>query len=218
MTTSFSRREFLLGSLAASGLTIIATVTPAGVRLANASGTKGEVSGLQPTAYFVVTPEGVVNVMVPSSEMGQGVRTTLAMIVADELEADWAKVEALQAPAGDAFKSPILKAQLTVASASTRGWYMPLRKAGAAGRAMLTEAAAKKWNVPAAECVAEKGAVRHDKSKKSLTYGQLATEAAKLPVPQDPPLKKESEFRYMGTFVPRVDIPEKVSGKGVFRL
>ena len=216
MTTSFSRREFLIGSLAASGLTIIATVTPAGVKLANASDTKGEISGLQPTAYFVVTPDDVVKVMVPSSEMGQGIRTTLPMIVADELEADWAKIEVLQAPAGDAFKSPILKTQLTVGSASIRGWYMPLRKAGAAGRAMLIEAAAKKLNVPASECVAEKGIVRHEKSKKSLTYGQLATEAAKLPVPQDPPLKKASDFRYIGGFVPRVDIPEKVSGKAVF--
>lgn len=216
MTKSFSRREFLKGSLAASGLTIVATLTPAGVKLANASGAKKELPGLSPAAYFVVTPGDVVKILVPSSEMGQGIRTTLSMMVADELEADWAKVEVMQAPAADAFKSPILKAQLTVASASTRGWYIPLRKAGAAGRAMLTEAAAKKWNVPASECVAEKSTVRHDKSKKKLSYGELAADAAKLPVPQDPPLKQENEFRYMGKFVPRVDIPEKVSGKAVF--
>ncbi len=207
MTPSFSRREFLKGSLAATGLTIIATLTPTGLKLANASGTSGEVSGLNPFAYYVVTPENVVKIMVPSSEMGQGVRTTLPMIVADELEADWDKVEVLQAPAANAFKSPVLQMQMTVASASTRGWYMPLRKAGDAGRAMLTEAAAKKWNVPVSECKAEKGTVRH---------GELANDAAKLSVPKDAPLKKEAEFRYMGKFVPGVDIPEKVSGKAVF--
>ncbi|MFH1112644.1 MAG: xanthine dehydrogenase family protein molybdopterin-binding subunit [Pseudomonadota bacterium] len=216
MTTSFSRREFLKGSLAAGGLTMIAVLTPTGVKLANASGTEGETAGLQPFAYYVVTPENIVKIMVPSSEMGQGIRTTLPMIVADELEADWDKVEILQAPAADAFKSPILNMQMTVASASTRGWYMPLRKAGAAGRAMLTEAAAKKWNVPVSECKAEKGAVRHDKSKKSLSYGELANDAAKLPVPKDTPLKKDAEFRYIGKYMPRTDIPEKVSGKAVF--
>jgi isoquinoline 1-oxidoreductase beta subunit len=216
MTTAFSRRKFLKGSLAFSGLTIAASMTPAGIKLVNASATKKGLSGLKPTAYFEVTPGDIVKIVIPSSEMGQGIRTTLSMIVADELEADWAKVEPVQAPAGDAFKSPILKQQLTVASASTRGWYMPLRKAGAAGRAMLLEAAAKKWKVPASQCVAEKGVVKHPKSKKSITYGKLAVDAAKLPVPKDPPLKKESEFRYIGKFMPRVDIPEKVSGKAIF--
>jgi len=214
MTTSFSRREFLKGALAASGLTIIATVTPEGEKLAKAAEAKS--SGLKPTAYYEVTPDGVVRVVIPSSEMGQGIYTTLAMIVADELEADWGKIQVVQAPAADAFKNVLLDSQMTVGSAATRGWYVPLRKAGAAGKTMLIEAAAQEWKVPVSECAAEKGTVRHAKSGRSLSYGELAAKAAKLPVPQDPQLKKESELKYIGKAMPRVDGPEKVNGKAIF--
>lgn len=213
MKRDVSRRTFLKSSLTASGLMIIASATPGGVRLVNGATAP---AGLKPTAYFEITPDDVIKVMVPSSEMGQGIKTTLPMIIADELEADWEKLEILQAPAAKEFNSPLLGAQLTVASASTRGWYAPFRQAGAAGRAMLIEAAAKKWGVPAGECVAEKSTIRHLKSGKKLTYGQLCVAAGKLPIPKEPKLKAENEFRYMGKFMARVDIPEKVSGKAVF--
>ncbi|MGD8227333.1 MAG: molybdopterin-dependent oxidoreductase, partial [Desulfobacteraceae bacterium] len=213
---SFSRREFLKGSLAATGLTIVASVTPFGTRLVNASGMKEGVAGFQPSAFFQITPDNVVKVMVPNSEMGQGVRTALPMIIADELEADWDQLEIIQAPAADVFKNPILRNQLTVASASCRGFYAPMRKAGAAGRAMLIEAASKEWNAPVTDCQAIKGTVVNVQSGQKLTYGQLCLKAAKLQVPQEPTLKKESEFSYMGKAMPRVDIPEKVSGKAVF--
>ena len=216
MKKSMTRRSFLKGSLAASGLTIVAYVTPLGTKLVSASGQAGAVDGFKPSAFFQITPDNVIKVMVPNSEMGQGVRTALPMIIADELEADWDQLEIIQAPAADEFKNPILHNQLTVASASVRGFYAPLRKAGAAGRAVLVEAAAKEWNVPVSECQAVKGTVVNLKSGKKLTYGQLSLKAAKLPVPQAPTLKKESEFRYMGKAMPRVDIPEKVSGKAIF--
>ena len=215
MKKSMTRRTFLKGSLAASGLTIVAYVTPLGTKLVSASGEAGAVEGLKPSAFFQITPDNVVKVMVPNSEMGQGVKTALPMIIADELEADWDQLEIIQAPAADEFKNPILRNQLTVASASVRGFYAPMRKAGAAGRAVLLEAAAKEWNVPVSQCQAVKGTVVNLKSGKKLTYGQLSLKAAKLPVPQEPTLKKESEFRYMGKAMPRVDIPEKVSGKAV---
>jgi isoquinoline 1-oxidoreductase beta subunit len=211
-----TRRTFLKGSLAASGLTIVAYVTPLGTKLVSASGEGGAVEGLKPSAFFQITPDNVIKVIVPNSEMGQGAHTALPMIIADELEADWDQLEIIQAPAGEEFKNPILRNQLTVASASVRGFYAPMRQAGAAGRAMLIEAAAKEWNVPVSECQALKGTVVNLKSGKKFTYGQLSTKAAKLPVPQAPTLKKESEFRYMGRAIPRVDIPEKVSGKAVF--
>ena len=99
-----------------------------------------------------------------------------------------------------------------------RGFYEPLRKAGAAGRAMLIKAAAETWKVPEDECKAFMGTVKHEKSGRTLTYGQLCLKAAKLQVPQDPPLKNENEFRYMGKPMPRVDVPEKVSGKAVYGL
>ena len=99
-----------------------------------------------------------------------------------------------------------------------RGFYEPLRKAGAAGKAMLIKAAAETWNVPESECKAELGTVKHAKTKRSLTYGQLCEKAAKLEVPKDPPLKNETGFRYMGKPMPRVDVPEKVRGKAVYGL
>jgi isoquinoline 1-oxidoreductase beta subunit len=214
---NISRRDFLKGSLAATGLTIIASVTPMGIRLVNASEAKG--ASLKPSALLEITPDNVVKFMFPNSEMGQGTKTGHTMILADELEADWNQIEIIQAPAAKAFGNPIFGGtQITVASAATRGWYAPLRKMGAAGRTMLVEAAAKKWNVPASECSAEKGTVKHVGSNRSFTYGQLCLDAAKLEVPQNPVLKKESEFRYMGKFMPRVDIPEKVSGKAVYGL
>lgn len=217
MTTQISRRSFLKGSLAATGLTIIATATPLGVRILNASGTKG--ASLKPSALFEITPDNLVKFMFPNSEMGQGSKTGHTMILADELEADWGQIEVIQAPASKAFGNPIMGGnQITVASAATRGWYGPLRKMGAAGRTMLVEAAAKKWNVPSSECTAEKGTVKHIKTNRSFTYGQLCLDAAKLEVPKDPVLKKDNEFRYMGKFMPRLDIPEKVSGKAVFGL
>jgi isoquinoline 1-oxidoreductase beta subunit len=209
-----TRRAFLKGSLAAAGLTIGVSVTPFGHRLLNAS----EIDSFSPNAWFKITPDNKVAIFVGNSEMGQGVLTALSMIIADELEADWSRVSVKQAPAADPFKNPILGGQVTVASASVRGFYDPLRKAGAAGRAMLIKAAAETWKVPEDECKASMGTVKHAKSGRTLTYGQLCLKAAKLEVPKDPPLKKEEEFRYMGKPMPRVDAPEKVSGKAVFGL
>ncbi|MCJ7500910.1 xanthine dehydrogenase family protein molybdopterin-binding subunit [bacterium] len=215
MNKKISRRKFLKSSLAATGLTIVAYVTPFGTRLVNASGTEG--ASLKPSPLFEVTPDNKVKFLFPNSEMGQGSMTGHTMILADELEADWDQMEVKHAPAAKAFGNPIMGGtQITVASAATRGWYAPLRKMGAAGRTMLVEAAAKKWNVPASQCKAIKGTVVNLKNGSKFTYGQLCLDAAKLEIPEDPVLKKESEFRYMGKYMPRLDIPEKVSGKAVF--
>ncbi|MFH1123434.1 MAG: xanthine dehydrogenase family protein molybdopterin-binding subunit [Pseudomonadota bacterium] len=203
--------------MAATGLTIAMSVTPLGYRLLNASEKKA-VAGFKPNAWFEITPDNVVKIAFPNSEMGQGSKTALPMIIADELEADWKQVRIIQAPAADVFKNPVLHNQVTVASASCRGFYEPMRKAGAAGRAMLIAAAAKTWNVPEGECEAFKGTIKHKKGNRSLTYGELALAAGKLELPKDPPLKKESEFRYMGKSMRRVDIPAKVSGKAVFGM
>jgi len=213
--TSVSRRDFLKGSLA--GLTLAVAVGPFGYRLLNASELK-DTPGFSPNAWFTITPDNKVIISVGNAEMGQGVLTAHAMIIADELEADWKQIQIRQAPAADAYKSPILGAQVTVASASCRGFYEPLRKAGAAGRTMLIKAAAASWKVPEAECQALMNSVKHQKSNRSLTYGKLCLEAAKLEVPKDPPLKNESEFRYIGKIMPRVDVPDKVSGKAVYGL
>ncbi|MGD0489679.1 MAG: molybdopterin cofactor-binding domain-containing protein [Syntrophorhabdales bacterium] len=215
MKSSISRRDFLKGSLAAAGLTIGASLTPFGAKLLSGAEMK---NGFKPTVWYEITPDNIVTVWIPSSEMGQGIRTTLAMIVADELEADWKEIRVQQAPAGDAFKNPLVRDQLTVASASVRGYYEPLRKAGAAGRMVLVKAAAKQWKVAEDECLAQKGIVTHKKSGRKLTYGKLCEKAAALQVPQEPVLKKESEFTYIGKSIPRVDIPEKVAGAAVYGM
>ncbi|MFZ0929571.1 MAG: xanthine dehydrogenase family protein molybdopterin-binding subunit [Syntrophobacteraceae bacterium] len=213
MKNTVSRRDFLKGSIV--GLTLAVSHGPFGFRLVNASDKK-DMAGFSPSAWFTITPDNKVTIFIGNSEMGQGVLTAHAMIIADELEADWKEVEVRQGPAGDAFKSPLYGAQITVGSASVRGFYEPLRKAGATGRAMLLTAAAATWKVPETECQVSMGTVKHKKSGRTLTYGKLCQEAAKLQVPQEAPLKNESEFRYIGKPMPRVDVPVKVSGKAVY--
>jgi isoquinoline 1-oxidoreductase beta subunit len=213
MKTTISRRSFLK----ITGLTIAVSVTPFGHTILNAT-EKKDLKTFNPNVWLHITSDNKVTIYIGNSEMGQGVLTAQSMIIADELEADWKQIKIKQAPAADALKSPILGAQITVGSASMRGFYEPLRKAGAAGKTMLVKAAAETWNVPESECKAELGTVKHEKSKRSLTYGQLCEKAAKFQVPQDPLLKNESEFRYMGKPMPRVDVPEKVRGKAVYGL
>jgi len=212
MTTSISRRSFLK----ITGLTIAVSVSPFGYKLLNASGQKE--GSFKPNVWFEITPDNKITITLGISEMGQGSRTALSMIIADELEADWKQVRIQQGPASGAFKNPVFDDQITVGSASVRGFYEPLRKAGASGRAMLIKAAAQTWKVPEEECTAFKGTVKHKKSNRSLTYGQLCLKAAKLEIPKEPSLKNESEFRYIGKPMPRVDIPEKVAGTAIFGL
>ena len=212
MNPTISRRSFLK----ITGLTIAVSVTPFGYELMNASAQKD--GAFKPNVWFEITPDNKITVTIPNSEMGQGIRTSLPMIVADELEADWKQIRVAQAPAADAFKSPVLGAQITVGSASVRGFYEPLRKAGAAGRAMLIKAAAETWKVPEEECTAFDGTIKHKKSNRSLTYGKLCQKAATLAMPKDPPLKNETQFRYIGKPMFRVDIPEKVAGKAIYGL
>jgi len=212
MNKPISRRSFLK----ITGLTIAVSATPFGYNVINASAQKE--GSFKPNVWFEITPNNRITMTMGPSEMGQGTHTALGMVIADELEADWKQIKIMQGPASEAFKNPAMGDQITVASSSVRGFYDPLRKAGAAGRAMLVTAAAQTWKVPEEECSAFNGTVKHKKSNRSLTYGQLCLKAAKLQIPKEPRLKNESEFRYIGKPVPRVDIPEKVSGKAIFGL
>jgi len=218
MKTSMTRRAFLKGSLAATGLTIAVSVSPFGYRLVNASEGKEALKGFKPNLWYEITPNNVMTVSIGASEMGQGTHTALAMVIADELDADWKQVKVRQGQAAKEYHNPLLGEQLTVASAAVRGFYEPCRKAAAAGRAMLVKAAATKWGVAEGECEASKGTVIHKKSSRKSTYGELCLEAAKLKVPQEAPLKKESDFRYIGKPAPRLDIPAKVKGTAVYGL
>jgi len=216
MKTYLTRRQFL--KMTGTGLAIAVATTSTGIRLLSAAEMAKEGPSFRPSAWLEVRPDGTIIATVSKSEMGQGVYTSLPMIVADELDADWKKVRIAVAPAGDAYKDPVWRSQSTGGSSSIRHMYDALRKAGAAAREMLVTAAANAWKVPASECAYELGVVRHAKSGKSLTYGNLTADAASLEVPQNPVLKKETQFRYIGKDIPRLDMDDKVSGKAKFGL
>lgn len=217
MKRTFTRREFLKTSLAGAGLTIAAVMTPAGLRLLSAAELEQDPS-FQPNVYLRIAPDDSITVVVNKSEMGQGVTTSLPMIIADELEADWKQVRFVFAPAGDKYKDPVWGMQSTGGSTSIRHMHDTLRKSGAAAREMLIVAGSEALKVPLRECAAVNGVVRHMKTGKGFSYGKLVFEASRLPVPQNPTLKKEGQFKYIGKAMPRLDMLEKSTGKAAFGI
>ena len=200
-----SRREFVTAGVAAGAGLVI------GFYLPHRTGSQEE--SFSPNAYLRITPDNKIIIVVARSEMGQGVRTALPMILAEELEADWNQIEIEQAGASTLFGD-----QTTGGSASVRTTWDPMRKAGAAAREMLITAAALTWNVPRSSCAAEKSRIKHAATNRSLSYGELANKAAKLPVPTDVPFKQSKDYKIVGQRVPRLDTPDKVKGKAIFGL
>jgi isoquinoline 1-oxidoreductase beta subunit len=169
-------------------------------------------------AWIRIDAEGVTTLVVGQAEMGQGVHTSLAMILAEELDADWQQVHVEMAPADPAYGNPALGGkQITVGSSSVRGFWLPLRQAGATARAMLVSAAAAGWQADRASLRTEPGAVIHPDGRR-LTYGALVARAATLPVPSDVPLKDPADFRLIGRSLPRVDLVAKVDGSARFGI
>jgi len=169
-----------------------------------------------PNAWIRIGVDDAITLMVGSSEMGQGVMTAIPMLLAEELDADWSKVHAEFAPAHASYANPIIGRQHTGGSTSVRGFWQPLREAGAATRELLMQTAAQRWNVPAIECSTEPSVVIHKTSGRRLRYGELVEQAAKLPVPETAFLKEPKQFRLIGTAVPRLDTPAKLNGSAVF--
>ena len=202
-----SRRQFLVGgAVAGTGLVLAFYIPHHGLHPV-------EERTFTPNAYLHLTPDGKVTVVVARSEMGQGVRTALPMILAEELDADWSQIVIEQAGASTLFGD-----QSTGGSASVRTTWDPMRQAGAAAREMLVAAAALQWNVPVAECTTEKGFVIHAKSNRRSSYGDLVERAAKLPVPKEPKLKETSAYRLVGKSTPRLDTPPKTDGSAEFGI
>jgi isoquinoline 1-oxidoreductase beta subunit len=216
MNPSITRRAFLKKSLAGAGMTLAISVSPFGLRLLSAQELQKDL--FNPNAWLQITPDNMVTVIVNKSEMGQGVYTSLPMILAEELEADWKQVKVKGAPTRDEYNDPVFGMQLTGGSTSVRHMFEPLRKAGAAVREMLVSAAAETWGVSPRECEARQGWVRHRKSAKRMSYGELCDKASKLPIPENPPLKKEYEFKLIGKRIPRLDLQEKIDGKANFGI
>ena len=167
-------------------------------------------------AWIRITPDDTVTLLLSQSEMGQGVYTSLPMILAEELECDWQKVRIEMAPVDEAYQNPAFHMQGTGGSTSVRAFMQPLRQAGAAAREMLKLAAAKRWGVPVGECHAAGGRVVHGPKGQIATYGALAAAAAALEPPADPPLKAADQFRLIGQPVARLDLPDKVRGAATF--
>ncbi|WP_095167628.1 xanthine dehydrogenase family protein molybdopterin-binding subunit [Pseudomonas sp. Irchel 3H3] len=216
--SNLSRRGFLKG-VGATGALVLAASWGWQEAFAEVKkfGAEGMPNGWidDPKVYVSIAADGTVTVLCNRSEMGQGVRTSLSMVVADELDADWAMVKVRQAP-GDEVR---FGNQDTDGSRSMRHWYEPMRRCGAAARSMLEQAAANQWQVPVDECRAQLHTVRHQPSGRQLGYGALAEAAAALAVParESLRLKQPSEFRYIGKeSVRAIDGEDIVTGRAVY--
>ena len=211
------RREFLRASAAVGGGLLISLYVPE-LELARAQSpaTGGKV--FAPNAFVRIGTDEIVTVIANHSEMGQGVYTSLPMLLNEELEADWSKVRVEPAPVDAAYNHTAFGIQMTGGSTTTTSEWERYRKMGAAARVMLVQAAAQQWNVPAGSCHVEKGVVIHAASGKKASYGSLANAAAAIPVPSNVPLKDPKNFITIGKKVRRLDTPSKTNGTAQFGL
>ena len=240
---AISRRTFIIGgTLAGGGLVLAYALSPfSNLKRARSLGAAGDEVML--ATWVKIAPDGTITVIVPHSEMGQGVHTSLPMMLAEELDADWSHVRMEQAPADPAFANgalargyllgdyhvpaalsgaadftmrkaaEFLHAQITGGSLSIRATGVEgMRRTGAAARWMLIQAAAAAWGVPAEEVTTEKSRLTHASSRRSSSYGEMATAAATFDPPADAPLKPRDRYTIVGQSLPRFDVPAKVDG------
>ncbi len=210
-----SRREFFkLSSFAGAGLLLGFDWFTAEAKMpvmVNAPAAAGGSVGFN--SYLSIAPDGVITILSPNPELGQNIFTSFPMIVADELDADWSKVKIVQAMLDKSFDR-----QVTGGSGAVPHSWKRLRTAGATARYLLIQAAAKRWNVPAEECTAENSFVIHAKTGNKLGFGELAEEAAKIPVPKEVRFKEQKDFKLIGKEVRNVANKDIVRGKGMFGL
>ncbi|MCU0944653.1 MAG: molybdopterin-dependent oxidoreductase [Rubritepida sp.] len=210
-TIATSRRGLLAG---ATGLGFaFAFAAPEGAEAAAGTGALN--------AYVRIAPDGTITIQAPAPEMGQGTNTALPLILAEELDADWSRVRIEAAPVLAAYDHPIFRSQFVVASLSVRGYWMPLRLAGAQARRVLLDAVAARWGVPVEQLTTEPSVVVHAASNRRIGYGEVAgfaTVPATLPEITPAALKPVSAFRLIGRDVARHDVPAKASGAAVFAI
>ncbi|MDZ7876904.1 MAG: molybdopterin cofactor-binding domain-containing protein [Saprospiraceae bacterium] len=213
-STQYNRRDFLkITTTASSGLFLGFNLLS--TKKLNAAVYAAELAdNFNFNAYMSIGTDGIVTIFSPNPEVGQGIKTSFPMTVAEELDVDWTKVKVEQAPL-DAAR---FERQVAGGSGSTPHSWKRLRQAGATARQMLVEAAANQWKVPMSECSTDKGVVLHKTSGKTLTYGELALEAAKITPPKEVKLKDRKDFKLIGTFVKGVDNPAIITGKPLFGL
>ena len=216
MAHSTSRRDFLkMAATAGGGLVLgfnwfsVNAETPSVISQATLAAGNAEFN-----SYLSISSDNIITIFSPNPELGQNIKTSFPMVVAEELEADWTRVSVVQA----ALDTKKFQRQTTGGSGAVPHSWMRLRKAGATAKAMLIEAGAKRWNVPVSECAAINGFVINSKTGNKLSFGELAEEASKLTVPEDVKLKDRKDFKLIGTALRNVENQNIVTGKPLFGL
>jgi isoquinoline 1-oxidoreductase subunit beta len=212
--SSLSRRGFLQAGAVAGGGLLLSLSLPIASREAEAA------DRFTPNAFIRIGSDGATVLTMPYVEMGQGTYTSIPMLIAEELEVDLGQVRLEHAPPNEKlYGNPLLAGvQATGNSNAMRAAWQPLRQAGATAKTMLVSAAAKRWNVDPATCRAQSGEVRHEPTGRRATYGELAADAARLPVPENVALKRPEQFKLIGTPAKRLDTPAKVNGTAVYGI
>ncbi len=211
-----SRRSFLQAGAAAGGGLVLSLSLP----FANGVGKAAGADGFAPNAFIRIGGDGQIVLTMPYVEMGQGTYTSIPMLIAEELEVDLKQVRLDHAPPNEKlYGNPLLGGvQATGNSNAIRAAWQPLRQAGATARTMLVSAAAKRWNVDPASCRAQSGEVLHPPTGRRAKYGELAADAARMPVPESVALKRPEDFKLIGTPAKRLDTPAKVNGTAVYGI
>ncbi|MFN7905238.1 MAG: molybdopterin cofactor-binding domain-containing protein [Pseudobdellovibrionaceae bacterium] len=213
-----SRRLFLKSSAAVgAGLVIGYYLPQARNKAFAAAGANGSSAVVAPNAFIQITPDNQITMVINKLEMGQGVNTSMAQILAEELGCDWKQVKSVSAPVNAIYNHTAFGTQMTGGSTALISSYDQHRKIGAAAKEMLVSAASKKWDVPAAECSVKEGFIFHPKKGK-FSFGEVAELANTLPVPQNPKLKNPKDFTLIGKSVQRVDAKSKANGTAIFGM
>jgi isoquinoline 1-oxidoreductase beta subunit len=216
LTQPVDRRAFLrLSAIAGGGLMLGFYLKSSGSAFGAASDQAMEVSDFTPNAFIRITPNGVITIISKQPEIGQGIKTSLPMVIAEELEVNWKDIVVQQGDLNSAYGS-----QGAGGSSSTPNNYEPFHKVGAAARMMLTEAAAQTWGVPVGECYAENAAIHHRGSGRKLSYGELVAKASTLTPPDEKAVqvKDPKDYKLLGTRVSGVDNPKIVTGQPLFGI
>jgi isoquinoline 1-oxidoreductase subunit beta len=210
-----SRRGFLRASAAAGGGLLLGLQLPFAASESQAASS----DTFEPNAFIRIGGDGQVVLTMPYIEMGQGTYTSIPMLIAEELEVGLDQVRLEHAPPNEKlYANPLLGVQATGNSNAMRGAWQPMRRAGATAKAMLVAVAAKRWNVDPGSCRAQSGTVIHQASARSLGYGELAADAARMSVPENVTLKQPADFKLIGTPAKRLDVPAKVNGTAMFGI
>lgn len=217
METQINRREFILSSTGTLAGLVVAFHIPNVVKNAFAAAPGAAAAVPTPNAFIQIKPDNSIVMVINKLEMGQGVNTSMAQLIAEELECDWKSIQSVSAPVNAVYNHSVFGTQMTGGSSALSSSWEQHRQIGAAMREMLKEAAAQRWGVPVTTVKAANGYIHH-KAKGKLSYGELAEEANRLPLPKSPTLKSSKDFKIIGKSMKRVDAADKSNGKAIFGM